>query len=117
MKVESKNTKSRVGLKQILGGGVLSNRFVRALIPYLVYVFAWTVVYVVNGHWGQSVVVRRSELGRDVQKLQVEATAMKVEFERASLSADMVKNIEESDMGLMVPDVPNYEIKARRDLE
>ncbi|MFV0507479.1 MAG: FtsL-like putative cell division protein [Bacteroidales bacterium] len=112
--MREKEKRSKVGLKQILGGGVLSNKFVTSLIPYLVYVFLWTVVYVINGHWGQSVLLERSVLSRDIQKLQVEATAIKVELERVSLSVDMLKNIEDSGLGLVSPDVPNYEIKVRR---
>ncbi|MFV0345282.1 MAG: FtsL-like putative cell division protein [Bacteroidales bacterium] len=115
MKEQERRKKSGVSFKQIIGGGVLSNRVVVTLIPYLIYIFIWTVVYVLNGHWGQSVVVRKNELSKEVQELQVEATAVKVELEKMSLETEILKKVEETGLALKLPNVPNREINIEKE--
>lgn len=97
---EPKKEKKQNPLAALLSGSLLTQDSVIKHLPFLLFLAFLALVYIANGYLAESSVRKINHLQQEIKELRSEQISMKSELNNTIIESELVKIIQEREMGL-----------------
>lgn len=90
----------RIGVKDLLGGGVLSKEIVTRQIPFVFFLFALILLYIGNQYRGDKIMKEIVDVEKRVKDLRSESVSVAFELMEKSRQTEVIRQTKERGLTL-----------------
>jgi hypothetical protein len=106
MAEKTKNSKKASGVKSFIGGTILTDERITKQMPFLGLLAIMGIALITNRNWSERT-IRKIEILQDtLDELRSESITMSAKLMDASRPSEVVKKVEEANIGLQEPVKP-----------
>jgi hypothetical protein len=106
MAEKTRNNKKASGVKSFIGGTILTDERITKQVPFLVFLAVLGIALIANRNWSERT-IRKIEILQDtLDELRSESITMSAKLMDASRPSEVVKKVEEANIGLQEPVKP-----------
>ncbi|MFH0761259.1 MAG: FtsL-like putative cell division protein [Bacteroidota bacterium] len=104
---------SKVSMKDLLGGKVLSKNTVLRQIPFILFVTALILFYIANQYKGEKIMRQIMGLEKEVKELRSEYSSTAFDRQQLSTQSEIIEMINAKGLPLLEAKKPPYIIKLQ----
>ena len=105
---------SKVSVKDLIGGKMLSREVVLRQIPVILFVAALIVIYITNQYKGESIMRQIISLEKEVKELKSEYASVAFRRQQMSTQSEILKLISDKGLNLQEAKTPPFIIGMKR---
>jgi len=95
-----KERKVAQSVMDLLNGNVLTRQEVVTHLPFLLFLAFISLVYIANGYMAEGAVRKQNKLTNEIKELRSEQITSKSELNHKTIESELIKIIEDREMGL-----------------
>jgi hypothetical protein len=107
---EEKKEHKYFSFKELLSGSVLTRQIVVKQLPYVIFLTLLAIVYIGNRYHAERLVRETLSLQREIKELRAEAITTSARLMYISKQSEVVKLVQEKDLGLEESHTPPLKI-------
>lgn len=101
---------SKLSVKDLLGGSVLSKEVVTRQIPFLIFIAAALLLYIFNQYRGENVMRQIMTLEKQVRELRAESVSAAFDLQEMSKQSEVSRMVKELGLPLLEAKIPPSKI-------
>ncbi|MCF6331646.1 MAG: hypothetical protein L3J11_00065 [Draconibacterium sp.] len=106
MSEKSKNSKKTGGMKQYIGGTILTDDRVTKQLPFLLFLAFLGIMLITNRNWSERTIRQIEVLQDTLDELRSESITLSAKLMDASRPSEVAKKVEDAGIGLQEPVKP-----------
>lgn len=103
MAKQTKNTNKAPGVKSFIGGTILTDDRITRQLPFILFLAFLGIMLITNRNWSERTIREIEVLQEELDELRSESITMSAKLMDASRPSEVVKKVEEAEIGLQEP--------------
>ena len=109
-----KNTKKRGGMKSFIGGTILTDDRITRQLPFVIFLVFLGMLVITNRNWSEKTIREIQVLQDTLDELRSESITMSAKLMDASRPSEVVKRVEDAELGLQEPVKPPQQLIIKK---
>jgi hypothetical protein len=106
MSEKPKSSKRKSGMKQYIGGTILTDDRITRQLPFLLFLAFLGIMLITNRNWSERTIRQIEVLQDDLDELRSESITISAKLMDASKPSEVAKKVEDANIGLQEPVKP-----------
>lgn len=111
---QKKNSKQKVGVRQVILGSVLLNKEVLRWLPVVGMIAFLGLLMIANRFKGEKIIRATVEVQEQVKELRSESATLETELINMTRYSEILKEVQDRNMGLKQPSDPPIKLKVKK---
>lgn len=103
--------RQKVGVKDFISGRILTHEMISGQMPYIIFLVALAIIYIANNYHYNNLLRTELKMRKEVKNLRAESITTAARYMSISRQSEVVKLVEEKDLGLIESRVPPKKLK------